>query len=124
MKRTLIMTLVAATFALPVVAIAGGNKDKSASAGETSATYSAQSEAFKSADKNADGFLTTEELAGTAHAANFGSLDLNGDGKLSQREYAHTKQAASSKDQLAIQPTAKPDGMTATKPTDASVGLK
>lgn len=122
MKRNLIMTLVAATFALPVVAIAGGNKDKTATTADKSATYSAQSEAFKSADKNADGFLTTAELAGTAHAANFGSLDTNGDGKLSQREYAHAK--SNSAAEVATQPSVKADGMTTSAPTDASVARK
>jgi coenzyme F420-reducing hydrogenase alpha subunit len=120
MKRTMIMTLVAAGFAIPAIAVAGG-QDKSASANEKSATYSTQSEAFKTADKNADGFISMEEANGTAHSANFASLDTNGDGKLSQREFAYTKEALSPKDQLAGKPGATADGITTSAPTDASV---
>jgi hypothetical protein len=127
MKRTLIMTLVASAFALPVVAIAGG-QDKSASANGTSVSstkdtssgmtgmkdaspgYSVHSEAFKTADTNGDGFISMEEAKGTPHAAHFTTLDSNLDGKLSQAEFAHAKHSMSSmgsmssKDQLSAQP--------------------
>lgn len=120
MKRTMIMTLVAAGFAIPAIAVAGG-QDKSASATEKSATYSTQSEAFKKADKDVDGFISMEEANGTAHSASFASLDTNGDGKLSQREFAYTKEAVGSKDQLTAQPSVTAGGMTPSTPTDASV---
>ena len=129
MKRTMIM-LVAAAFALPVVAIAGG-KDKSASANGTSTTHASQAEAFKSLDKNADGFISMEEANGTPHSATFASLDTNGDGKLSQKELAYTKGLDSSKegsaststtsDQPATQPGARAEGVTTSTPNNARI---
>ena len=132
MKRTMIMTVVAAAFAFPIVATAGG-KDKSASANGNSANYphATQAEAFKSMDKNADGFISMEEANGTAHSANFASLDTNGDGKLSQKEVAYTKNLGGSTDlssststttdQPAAQPGARADGVTTSTPNNARI---
>ena len=128
MKRTLIMTLIAAAFTLPGIATAGA-KDKPASAAEASTinpsgsspTQSSRSEAFKTADANGDGFLSMTEAKGTAHSASFASLDTNGDGKLSPQEFAHTKEPVSAKDQLAAPPSITTAPSTQSTPTDAAV---
>ena len=126
MKRTMIMTLAAAGFALPVVATAG-SMDKS--------THATQAEAFKSLDTNGDGFISMEEANGTPHAAKFATLDKNGDGKLSHKELAYTKGLGSAKDlststspststssdQPATQPGARAEGVTTSTPTESRI---
>ena len=89
-RNTLFAALVAAAFAFPLAANAGG-KDKHASSAN-GANDGGASAMFKSLDKNADGFISKDEAAGTPHAADFTSLDKNGDGKLSQDEHYNAKE--------------------------------
>jgi EF hand len=99
--------LIAAAFALPVAAYAGGDKASSASSGSgaaasaTGGTASASastdgSAMFKALDKNNDGFISREEAKGSPHEKDFDKLDKNQDGKLSREEHqaAHDAQAS------------------------------
>src|SRR2546428_8906294 len=99
--------LIAALFALPVAAYAGGDKASSTSSGSGAAasatggtaSASASSDAeqmFKDLDKNKDGFISREEAKGSPHEKDFDKLDKNGDGKLSREEHAaaHTAKAS------------------------------
>jgi hypothetical protein len=93
--KTLIAALMAAAFAVPLAASAGGT-GKHAGATTASAANGANdggAEAmFASMDKNGDGFISKEEAAGTPHAADFAALDKNGDGKLSRDEHYGAKE--------------------------------
>ena len=90
-RKTLFAALVAAAFAFPLAANAGGTqKDKSASA--NGGNDGGAAAMFKSMDKNGDGFISKDEAKGTPHAADFASLDKNGDGKLSAEEHANAKE--------------------------------
>jgi EF hand len=91
-RRSLIALSVAAAFALPLTAQAGGDKEKSAAAGASGAE-----KMFQSMDKNKDGFVTREEAKGTPHAKDFASLDKNRDGKLSPQEHAAAPEHAGDK---------------------------
>ena len=103
-RNTMITALVVAAFALPLTANAVGDKPligpKPATSATNAATSAGADATFKSADKNADGFVSMEEANGTPHAATFATLDKNGDGRLSQQEHA------SSNSQVAAQPGA------------------
>ena len=91
-RTTLFAALVAAAFAFPLAANAGG-KDKQASAnGANGSNDGGAAAMFKSMDKNADGYISKDEAAGTPHAADFASLDKNGDGKLSKDEHYNAKE--------------------------------
>ena len=125
MKRiSVIATLVAAAFALPLAANATGtNQTTGAKSASTTNGANAGSEAFKSADTNMDGFISMEEAKGTAHAANFTALDTNADGKVSKEEHR------AAKGQLAGQSGSTTGGSTLGSPTtgsstDASVAKK
>jgi hypothetical protein len=98
--KPLFAALVAAAFAFPLAASAGGT-DKPAGA-KTASTANGSNDGgaeamFKSLDKNGDGFISKEEAAGTPHAADFATLDKNGDGKLSRDEHASAKEHAAAK---------------------------
>lgn len=86
--------LVAAAFAFPLAATAGGaDKHKTTSAQAANGANDGGAEAmFQSLDKNGDGTITKAEAAGTPHAADFASLDKDGDGKLSRDEHANAKE--------------------------------
>jgi EF hand domain-containing protein len=94
-RKPLIAALLAAAFAFPLAANAGG-ADKPAGAKTAAAANGANdggAEAmFTSLDKNGDGFISKEEATGTPHAGDFASLDKNGDGKLSREEHANAKE--------------------------------
>jgi hypothetical protein len=95
--KPLFAALVAAAFAFPLAANAGGADkhaaDKPAKSASASGSNDGGAEAmFKSMDKNGDGFISKEEAAGTPHAADFASLDKNGDGKLSREEHSNAKE--------------------------------
>ena len=94
-RKPLIATLIAAAFALPLVANAGGT-DKSTAAKTTSSATGANDGGaqtmFTAMDKNNDGFLSMAESTNTPHAADFGTLDTNADGKLSAEEHANAKE--------------------------------
>ena len=97
-RKTLFAALVAAAFAFPMAATAGG-KDKQASAnGANGANDGGAAAMFKSMDKNGDGFISKEEAAGTPHAADLASLDKNGDGKLSSEEHYNAKEHVAARD--------------------------
>ena len=128
MKRTsIIATLIAGVFALPLVATAAGtdkaasaSTNQSSSANSASSSYgaTARSEAFKTADTNSDGFISMEEAKGTLHATNFSTLDKNSDGKLSQDEHAWAKDHAgmqSGSNALGTTPSTTADARTTTK---------
>jgi hypothetical protein len=82
--KTLIAAAVAAAFALPFSASAGGDK---AASGATKSDGGAEA-MFKALDKNNDGFMSKEEAKGTPHDKDFSKLDKNNDGKLSRQEHA------------------------------------
>ena len=96
--KPLFAALVAAAFAFPLAANAGGGThkhtgDKTASAAPANGANDGGAAAmFKSMDKNGDGFISKEEAMGTPHAADFASLDKNSDGKLSAEEHANAKE--------------------------------
>ena len=94
--KPLFAALVAAAFAFPIAAHAGGadkQKTTSTQAASTNGANDGGAEAmFTAMDKNGDGILSKEEAAGTPHAADFASLDKNGDGKLSREEHANAKE--------------------------------
>ena len=94
--KPLIAALVAAAFAFPIAANAGGADkhatDKTASASANGSNDGGAAAMFKSMDKDGDGFISKEEAAGTPHAADFASLDKNGDGKLSADEHFNAKE--------------------------------
>ena len=87
--------LIAAAFALPVAAYAGGDKASSGSTASASASTDA-TEMFKALDKNNDGFISREEAKGSPHEKDFDKLDKNGDGKLSREEHAAAHSAKAS----------------------------
>ena len=97
--KTMIAAVVAAAFAIPLTATAGGT-DKPAAA-KSASTQTAPANGsndggaegmFVTMDKNGDGFISKEEAMGTPHGADFASLDKNGDGKLSRDEHANAKE--------------------------------
>lgn len=107
-RNPLIAALVAAAFAFPLTAAAGGAGKHAHS---TSASNDGGAEAmFKSLDKNNDGFISREEAKGSAHEADFAKLDKNSDGKLSRSEHANADAhlAAKSKDKAASAGDAQP----------------
>ena len=85
MKRNLIAVSIAAAFALPFAAHAGGDK---ASQGASSAGGSGAEKMFQALDKDKDGSITKAEAKGTPHDKDFATLDKNSDGKLSREEHA------------------------------------
>jgi hypothetical protein len=87
--------LIAAVFALPLAAYAGGDKASSGSTASASASTDA-TEMFKALDKNNDGFISREEAKGSPHEKEFDKLDKNGDGKLSREEHAAAHKAQAS----------------------------
>lgn len=119
-RRLEVAALAAALAALPLAALAAGDKpaDKAAgsytapapSASTTSApaagaatttapAAAADSSAegmFKSLDKNNDGFISREEARGSPHEKDFAKLDKDGDGKLSPAEHAAAPEHAGS----------------------------
>ena len=95
--KPLFAALVAAAFAFPLAANAGGADkhaaDKPAqSASANGGNDGGASAMFKSMDKDGDGFISKAEAAGTPHEADFASLDKNGDGKLSADEHFNAKE--------------------------------
>ena len=94
--KPLFAALIAAAFAFPIAAHAGGadkHKTTSAQAASTNGANDGGAAAmFTAMDKNGDGFISKEEATGTPHAADFASLDKNADGKLSADEHANAKE--------------------------------
>jgi hypothetical protein len=91
--KPLFAALVAAAFAFPLAANAGGaDKHKTTTASANGSNDGGAAAMFTSMDKNADGFISKEEATGTPHAADFASLDKNADGKLSADEHANAKE--------------------------------
>ena len=88
--KTLLAAVVAAAFAFPLAANAGG-KDKQATSANGGNDGGAAA-MFKSMDKDGDGFLSKEEAKGSPHDADFATLDKNGDGKLSPEEHYNAKE--------------------------------
>lgn len=84
MKSSLIAVVVVTAFALPLAAVAAGDKSSSASPSDASGAESM----FKSMDKNNDGSISREEAKGSPHEKEFAALDKNHDGKLSREEHA------------------------------------
>lgn len=119
-RKPLIAALLAAAFAFPLAAHAGGT-DKPAGA-KTAAANGANdggAEAmFTSMDKNGDGVLSKEEASGTPHAGDFASLDKDGDSKLSREEHANAKEHVAARSGAASQ------GAAASSSADASGGKK
>jgi hypothetical protein len=91
-RNTLLAALVAAVFAFPIAATAGGKDKHAAANGANGANDGGAAAMFKSMDKDSDGFISKDEAAGTPHAADFASLDKNGDGKLSSEEHYNAKE--------------------------------
>jgi hypothetical protein len=98
--RTFIACAIAAAFAIPLAAHAGGDKQSGASSGGTAASGAGASGAeamFKSLDKNKDGNLSRDEVKGTPHDNDFAALDKNNDGKLTRQEHAAAPEHAGDK---------------------------
>ena len=111
--KSLFAALVAAAFAFPLAANAGGTGKHTASA--NGANDGGAAAMFKSMDKNGDGFISKDEAKGTPHDADFASLDKNGDGKLSADEHANAKE------HVAARVKASPSASTASSaPTDSA----
>ena len=89
-NKSLLAAVVAAAFAFPLAANAGGTGKHTASA--NGANDGGAAAMFKSMDKNGDGFISKDEAKGTPHDADFASLDKDGDGKLSPDEHANAKE--------------------------------
>jgi hypothetical protein len=89
-RKTLFAALVAAAFAVPLAANAGGTGKHTAST--NGANDGGAAAMFKSMDKNGDGFISKDEAKGTPHDGDFASLDKDGDGKLSAEEHANAKE--------------------------------
>ena len=130
-NKTLFAALVAAAFAIPLTANAGGTDKqtgaKSASSPSATAPAIASNDGgaaamFKSMDKNADGFISKEEAAGSPHAADFASLDKNADGKLSQEEHANAKEHVAAREKAV--PTGSTADTAATGSTVSTTGAK
>src|SRR5690242_9705340 len=91
-RNHILAALVAAVFAIPLAsANTGKTGDKSASAASTQSSAGMANDGgaeamFKALDKNNDGFLSKDEVKGSAHEAEFDKLDTNHDGKLSRAE--------------------------------------
>ena len=90
-RKSLLAAVLAAAFAFPLAANAGGT-DKHKSTSANGANDGGASAMFTSMDKNGDGFISKDEAKGTPHAADFASLDKNGDGKLSKDEHFNAKE--------------------------------
>ena len=94
-RNTLFAALVAAAFAFPLAANAGG-KDKHASSAN-GANDGGASAMFKSLDKNKDGYISKDEAKGSPHDKDFAKLDKNSDNKLSRDEHAAAPEHAGEK---------------------------
>ena len=103
-------TPIAAAFALPLAATAGGTDKQKTANKQTTANDGGAQAMFTAMDKNADGFISKEEAANTPHSADFAKLDTNGDGKLSAEEHANAKE------HVAARTAAKTDAPVATAP--------
>ena len=90
--KPLFAALIAAAFAFPIAANAGGADKHKTTASASVSNDGGAAAMFKAMDKNGDGFISKEEATGTPHAADFASLDKNGDGKLSADEHANAKE--------------------------------
>jgi len=117
--KPLFAALVAAAFAFPLAANAGGgtNKhtgDKTASAQSNGANDGGAEAMFKSLDKDGDGIITKAEAKGTPHEADFASLDKNGDGKLSRDEHANAKEHVAARANTATGSSAAPPTTSST----------
>ena len=116
--KPLFAALVAAAFAFPLAANAGGADKHKTTASANGSNDGGAAAMFKSMDKNGDGFISKEEATGTPHAADFASLDKNSDGKLSADEHANAKE------HVAAREKAGSTGSTASSSADASSGKK
>ena len=96
--KTLIAASVAAAFAWPVSALAGGdNKASSGGSAASGASASGAEKMFQAMDKDGDGSVTKAEAQGTPHHEDFASLDKDSDGKLSREEHAAAPEHAGEK---------------------------
>src|SRR5688500_2192408 len=110
--KTLFAALLAAAFAFPLAANAGGAKHKQASA--NGGNDGGAEAMFVSMDKNGDGFISKDEAKGSPHAAEFASLDKNGDGKLSRDEHANAKDHVAARANTATGSSAAPPTTSST----------
>ena len=122
-RKSLIAACVAAAFALPFAATAADTKDKTNKSTSASSSSAGGASSFKSLDKNGDGFISKDELKGTAHESNFDQLDRNHDGKLSSAEFAtassmggSARSSATGKDANTTPAGVSPPGKSATMP--------
>ena len=96
--KTLIAASVAAAFAWPVSALAGGdNKAWTGAPAASGASAAGGEKMFQALDKDKDGSITKAEAAGTPHHEDFARLDKDGDGKLSREEHAAAPEHAGEK---------------------------
>lgn len=97
-RKTLIAASVAAAFAWPFSAVAGGdNKASSGGSAASGASASGAEKMFQALDKDRDGSITKAEAKGTPHDKDFATLDKNSDGKLSRAEHAAAPEHAGEK---------------------------
>jgi hypothetical protein len=90
--RNLIAISIAAAFALPLTAQAGGDKASQGASGNTGAE-----KMFQALDKDNDGFISRDEAKGTPHDKDFAMLDKDNDGKLTRQEHAAAPEHAGDK---------------------------
>jgi hypothetical protein len=109
----LFAALLAAAFAFPLAANAGGGDKTSKQASANGSTDGGAEAMFKALDKDGDGNITKAEALGTPHHADFDKLDKNADGKLTREEHAAAPEHASATS--AAGSTAS--GSSATSPT-------
>ena len=116
--KPLFAALIAAAFAFPIAAHAGGaDKHTSAQSGN-GANDGGAAAMFKAMDKNGDGILSKDEAAGTPHAADFASLDKNGDGKLSREEHANAKEHVAAREKARTTASTASTATTASAPSE------
>ncbi len=102
--KSLIAAAVAAALVIPFAATAADKAPGGASGAESM---------FKSLDKNNDGFISRDEVKGSAHEKDFAALDKNKDGKLSREEHAAASEHSGDKrPEAAASGTPAPSGGT------------
>src|SRR5688500_5725586 len=125
--KPLFAALLAAAFALPLAANAGGGDKTSKQASANGSNDGGAEAMFKSLDKDGDGIITKAEALGAPHHADSDKLDKNADGKLSREEHAAAPEHAKAKSAAGMpsgNSAATPAPNVTTSSADTSSGKK